>query len=322
MGPQVAFGTLAMVSLGCTICRGCQLDTARRHSHPDREVEQAESTAEKFTPPGANAAESCARFFEAMGEEVKRGRLARVRPRQTWSAVTTSRAISHGRIDSRADHPARGVPRLDRSTSLSRRRRWSRLAPKQGGPREASPDGAQQASAEIAQIADKVFDGSCVSVEFPAAPMRTTGARHRASGAIARARIYDARLRAPTRELAQRSTVERGGQGSAAGAPHRSARAIAPESSVPSTVVRIGARGNSTPRRSRRRPCRRSGDLRRGLLGAIRKASRDNPASARASPSASSSTGGRSARGRGLLERGDQRREVDPVWCEICSSRS
>ena len=24
---RIGFGTLAMVSLGCTICRGCQLDT-------------------------------------------------------------------------------------------------------------------------------------------------------------------------------------------------------------------------------------------------------------------------------------------------------
>ena len=50
----------------------------------------------------------------------------------------------------------------------------------------------KQASHEIAQVADKVFDGSCVSVEFP----RRTDANDRVlgaelSGAIARARIYD-----------------------------------------------------------------------------------------------------------------------------------
>ena len=50
----------------------------------------------------------------------------------------------------------------------------------------------KQASAEIAGVADRVFDGSCVSVEFP----RRTDAHDRVlgtelSGAIARARIYD-----------------------------------------------------------------------------------------------------------------------------------
>ena len=50
----------------------------------------------------------------------------------------------------------------------------------------------KQASSEIAKIGDKVFEGSCVSVEFP----RATDANDRVlgtelSGAIARARIYE-----------------------------------------------------------------------------------------------------------------------------------
>ena len=50
----------------------------------------------------------------------------------------------------------------------------------------------KQASTEIAKLADKVFDGSCVTAEFP----RPTDAHDRVlgtelSGAIARARIYE-----------------------------------------------------------------------------------------------------------------------------------
>ena len=71
---RVGFGTLAMVSLGCTICRGCQLDTC--HVGIATQIETIEQAQEhglkKFTPQEVDtAAESCARFFQAMGEEVK-----------------------------------------------------------------------------------------------------------------------------------------------------------------------------------------------------------------------------------------------------------
>ena len=71
---RVGFGTLAMVSLGCTICRGCQLDTC--HVGIATQIETVEQAQEhglkKFTPQEVDlAAESCARFFGAMGEEVK-----------------------------------------------------------------------------------------------------------------------------------------------------------------------------------------------------------------------------------------------------------
>jgi glutamate synthase (NADPH) large chain len=71
---RVGFGTLAMVSLGCTICRGCQLDTCHVGIATQIEtVEQAQQHGlKKFTPQEVDlAAESCARFFAAMGEEVK-----------------------------------------------------------------------------------------------------------------------------------------------------------------------------------------------------------------------------------------------------------
>ena len=63
-----------MVSLGCTICRGCQLDTC--HVGIATQIETVEQAQEhglkKFTPQEVDsAAQSCARFFAAMGEEVK-----------------------------------------------------------------------------------------------------------------------------------------------------------------------------------------------------------------------------------------------------------
>src|SRR5919202_1700856 len=71
---RVGFGTLAMVSLGCTICRGCQLDTC--HVGIATQIESKDEAdlkgLKKFTPQEFElAAENCARFFEAMGKEVE-----------------------------------------------------------------------------------------------------------------------------------------------------------------------------------------------------------------------------------------------------------
>jgi glutamate synthase (NADPH/NADH) large chain len=71
---RVGFGTLAMVSLGCTICRGCQLDTC--HVGIATQIESEEEAQlkglRKFTPQVyERAVESCGRFFQALGEEVR-----------------------------------------------------------------------------------------------------------------------------------------------------------------------------------------------------------------------------------------------------------
>jgi len=71
---RVGFGTLAMVSIGCTICRGCQLDTC--HVGIATQIETKEDAdlkgLKKFTPQEFEAAaENCARFFTAMGEELR-----------------------------------------------------------------------------------------------------------------------------------------------------------------------------------------------------------------------------------------------------------
>jgi glutamate synthase (NADPH/NADH) large chain len=72
---RVGFGTLAMVSLGCTICRGCQLDTCHVGiaTQIESEHEAQLKGLKKFTPQRyEQAVESCARFFGAMGAEVER----------------------------------------------------------------------------------------------------------------------------------------------------------------------------------------------------------------------------------------------------------
>ena len=71
---RVGFGTLAMVSLGCTICRGCQLDTCHVGIATQIEtVEEAEQHGlKKFTPQELDrAVDACATFFKGIGEEVR-----------------------------------------------------------------------------------------------------------------------------------------------------------------------------------------------------------------------------------------------------------
>ncbi|MBI4898073.1 MAG: alpha-hydroxy-acid oxidizing protein [Actinobacteria bacterium] len=71
---RVGFGTLAMVSLGCTICRGCQLDTCHVGIATQIETtQQAELHGlKKFTPQVyGDAVTACTTFFKAMGEEVR-----------------------------------------------------------------------------------------------------------------------------------------------------------------------------------------------------------------------------------------------------------
>jgi glutamate synthase (NADPH/NADH) large chain len=197
---RVAFGALlASGVLGCTICRGCQLDTC--HVGIATQIETVEQAQEhglkKFTPPGADAAESCARFFQAMGEEVKAvvGSLGYDRAQDLVGRYDLLEQISH---EEKIDLAALITPLeefLDlepidlpvKEEALVEARAEAGLV--RAKPLRMEP---KQASHEIAAVADRVFDGSCVTVEFP----RRTDAHDRVlgtelSGAIARARIYD-----------------------------------------------------------------------------------------------------------------------------------
>jgi glutamate synthase (NADPH/NADH) large chain len=201
---RVAFGTLAMVSLGCTICRGCQLDTC--HVGIATQIETVEQAQEhglkKFTPQAVgSAAESCARFFQAMGEEVK----------EVVASLGYDRAQDLvGRYDllEQASH----ADRLDLAELITPLEEYLELEPvdlpvaADGASEQREAAGlvaarpirmeAKEASAEIATMADEVCSGAgagpgVLHRDFP----RATDANDRVlgtelSGAISRARIY------------------------------------------------------------------------------------------------------------------------------------
>jgi glutamate synthase (NADPH/NADH) large chain len=196
---RVAFGTLAMVSLGCTICRGCQLDTC--HVGIATQIETVEQAQEhglkKFTPQRVeSAAENCARFFESMGQEVK----------SVVAGLGYSRAQDLvGRYD--LLRQVAWEDRLDLAELITPLEEFLDLEPldlpvgeeavearAEAGLVQARPIRmeAKQASTQLAGLADKVFSGGPVRQNFP----RPTDAKDRVlgtelAGEIARARIYE-----------------------------------------------------------------------------------------------------------------------------------
>jgi glutamate synthase (NADPH/NADH) large chain len=195
---RVGFGTLAMVSLGCTICRGCQLDTC--HVGIATQIETVEQAQEhglkKFTPQEVDvAAESCARFFQAMGEEVKEvvASLGYERAQDLVGRYDLLEQISH--------HDA-----VDLAPLITPLEEFLDLEPidlpvaateeerAEAGLVAARPIRmeAKQASAQIAGLAGDVCSGRTIRNEFP----RSTDANDRVlgtelSGAIARSRIFE-----------------------------------------------------------------------------------------------------------------------------------
>jgi glutamate synthase (NADPH) large chain len=197
---RVAFGTLAMVSLGCTICRGCQLDTC--HVGIATSIETLEEAQEhglkKFTPQHVDgAAESCARFFQAMGEEVKHvvAELGYERAQDLVGRYDLLQQTSH-------------AERLDLAELITPLEEHLDLEPVDlpvPAEVEAEQRGepglvlakpirmqAKDASAQIAALADSVFSGVVTRQEFP----RPTDAHDRVlgtelAGAMSRARIYE-----------------------------------------------------------------------------------------------------------------------------------
>ncbi len=196
---RVGFGTLAMVSLGCTICRGCQLDTCHVGIATQIEtVEQAQDHGlKKFTPQEVDvAAESCARFFGAMGEEVKEvvASLGYDRAQDLVGRYDLLEQISHH-------------DQIDLAPLITPLEEFLDLEPidlpvaeevaderAEAGLVVARPIRmeAKQASAQIGALAGEICSGSTVSNRFP----RATDANDRVlgtelAGAIARSRIFD-----------------------------------------------------------------------------------------------------------------------------------
>ncbi|HWC08725.1 MAG TPA: glutamate synthase-related protein, partial [Solirubrobacterales bacterium] len=197
---RVGFGTLAMVSLGCTICRGCQLDTC--HVGIATQIETTEEAQEhglkKFTPQEVDsAAESCARFFAAMGEEVK----------QVVASLGYDRAQDLvGRYDLLEQVGAKES--IDLAPLITPLEEFLDLEPldlpvAEGEVVEARAEAglvmarpirmeAKPASAQIAALAPEICSGRTVRSEFP----RATDANDRVlgtelAGAIARSRIFE-----------------------------------------------------------------------------------------------------------------------------------
>jgi glutamate synthase (NADPH) large chain len=196
---RVGFGTLAMVSLGCTICRGCQLDTC--HVGIATQIETTEQAQEhglkKFTPQEVDAAaESCARFFAAMGEEVKQvvASLGYERAQDLVGRYDLLEQVSHHE-------------QVDLAPLITPLEEFLDLEPidlpvgeeiadqrAEAGLVVARPIrmAAKAASAQIGALAGEVRSGSTVRSEFP----RHTDANDRVlgtelAGAIARSRIFD-----------------------------------------------------------------------------------------------------------------------------------
>jgi glutamate synthase (NADPH/NADH) large chain len=211
---RVAFGTLAMVSLGCTICRGCQLDTC--HVGIATQIETVKQAQEhglkKFTPQEVESgAENCARFFAAMGEEVK----------EVVASLGYERAQDLvGRYDllEQTSHKAE----IDLAELITPLEEYLDLEPvdlpvadevlvearAEAGLVHARPIRMEpkRASAQIASLADEVCSGASVRQEFP----RPTDANDRVlgtelAGAIARGRIYGAAPEASDDVLAELS---------------------------------------------------------------------------------------------------------------------
>jgi glutamate synthase (NADPH/NADH) large chain len=197
---RIGFGTLAMVSLGCTICRGCQLDTC--HVGIATQVETTEEATEhglkKFTPQEvATASENCARFFAAMGEEVRAltAELGYERTQDLVGRYDLLEQIAHRDeidlaeliepLDEYLDLEPVDMPVADDELVEARaeaglvRARPIRMEPK-------------AASTQIAALADDVCGGTVVRQQFP----RPTDANDRVlgtelAGAVSRARIYE-----------------------------------------------------------------------------------------------------------------------------------
>ncbi len=196
---RVGFGTLAMVSLGCTICRGCQLDTC--HVGIATQIETVEQAQEhglkKFTPQEVDlAAESCARFFAAMGEEVKEvvASLGYDRAQDLVGRYDLLEQISHqDRIDlAELITPLEEFLDLEPidlpvAAEVADERAESGLVVARPIRMEA-----KEASSQIAALAPEVCSGRTVTSEFP----RATDANDRVlgtelAGAISRARIFE-----------------------------------------------------------------------------------------------------------------------------------
>ncbi len=170
---RVGFGTMAMVAIGCTICRGCQLDTC--HVGIATQIESAAEATERglkrFEPQEfERAVTNLMRFFSALRDE-----LARIAA--LLGVASTEDLV--GRTDLLAQ--ARGLDRIDLSGLLApagpvrRGGRELRVLAPAGGP-------LVEAEAHDAEEADRPRLGS--EHRFIATATAGQLARQRIAGAV------------------------------------------------------------------------------------------------------------------------------------------
>jgi glutamate synthase (NADPH/NADH) large chain len=170
---RVGFGTMAMVAIGCTICRGCQLDTCHVGIATQivSAVEATERGLKRFEPQEfERAVTNLMRFFSALRDE-----LARI----TALLGVASTEDLVGRTDLLAQ--ARGLDRIDLSALLTpagpvrHGGRELRVLATAGGP-------LVEAEAHAAEEADRPRLGS--EHRFIATATAGQLARQRIAGAV------------------------------------------------------------------------------------------------------------------------------------------
>jgi len=194
---RVGFGTLAMVSLGCTICRGCQLDTC--HVGIATQIETKEEAdlkgLKKFTPQDfESAADSCARFFSAMGEEV-REICASLGYERAQDLVGRSDLLVQGRMGDRVDagHLTRPLEEMLDLTPLDLPQPEHEETRSEPGLVVARPIRMRdkETSRELAALATEVIAGTAVRRDWPRpadSGDRVLGTE--LAGELARSRIF------------------------------------------------------------------------------------------------------------------------------------
>ena len=194
---RVGFGTLAMVSLGCTICRGCQLDTC--HVGIATQIEGKEEAdlkgLKKFTPQEfEQSSANSARFFEAMGEEV-RELTAMLGYERTQDLVGRSDLLVQARAKDQVDvtdmirplEEMLDLQPLDLPTQVDEREAAGLICAR---PIRMKP---KESSAEVAAVFAEMAPGTVARREWdePAGDADDRVLGTELAGEIARSRIFD-----------------------------------------------------------------------------------------------------------------------------------
>ena len=183
---RVGFGTLAMVAIGCTICRGCQLDTC--HVGIATQVESAAEATDRgfkrFEPREFDrAVDNLARFFTALREELARI-AAQLGVRATADLVGRTDLLAQARGLDRVDlreilEPVTWTPPGSRDVRVvagvaarrPRRRRGERFARPTASSRPTRRDELARlriAGASVVDIASRFREGSVAGNGFAA----------------------------------------------------------------------------------------------------------------------------------------------------------